>query len=315
MDATAPLLSPLLPVQLFLAAARALGQSSRALELALKRMSSKHAMASVFAGYRPGAHDVFVTCFSKSGTNWTMQMAVQLAHRGAAEFEHIHHLVPWPDAPLFPGVIPLDDPGPRQRAPTGLRAIKTALPAAYVPYSPDARYLCVARDPKEIVVSAYYFVTSTFGLRAHISPEQWLELSLKPTSMISMWPEHMASYWSWRDRPNVLVLMFPEMKRDLAGTVDRVARHLGVTLDADQRAAVIHKCSFAYMKSKQSCFAPPRMPLLTGRARGEMIRSGKTGDLDFITPKLRAQLDEMMLARLRELGSDFPYRELFMANG
>ena len=304
----------MLPMQLFLAGARALGQGSRAVEFALKRMVSKDMMSSVFAGYRPGAHDVFITCFSKSGTNWAMQIAVQLAHRGAADFEHIHHLVPWPDAPRFPGVIPLDDPGPRQRAPTGLRAIKTALPAAYVPYSPDARYICVARDPKEIVVSAYYFITSTFGLREHISPRRWVEQSLKPSSIISMWPEHMASFWSWRDRPNVLMLMFPEMKRDLPGTIDRVARHLDVALDEDQRAAVVRKCSFAYMKSKQSCFAPPRFSLLTGRARGEMIRSGEAGELEFVTPRARAQIDQAMITRLRELGSDFPYRQLFMTS-
>jgi hypothetical protein len=40
--------------------------------------------------FAPAAHDVLVCSYYKSGTNWTMQMAVQIAHRGRGEFEHIH---------------------------------------------------------------------------------------------------------------------------------------------------------------------------------------------------------------------------------
>ena len=47
--------------------------------------------------YVPTANDVLICSYFKSGTNWTMQIAVQIAHRGRAEFEHIHDLVAWPD--------------------------------------------------------------------------------------------------------------------------------------------------------------------------------------------------------------------------
>src|SRR5215471_4515279 len=49
---------------------------------------------SNFPNYEPGEHDVLVCAYFKSGTNWTMQIATQIAYRGAAEFEHIHDLVP-----------------------------------------------------------------------------------------------------------------------------------------------------------------------------------------------------------------------------
>ena len=52
-----------------------------------------------FPSYAPRPEDVFICSYFKSGTNWTMQMAVQIAHRGRAEFEHIHNLVAWPDIP------------------------------------------------------------------------------------------------------------------------------------------------------------------------------------------------------------------------
>jgi hypothetical protein len=31
--------------------------------------------------------------FGKSGTHWMMRIAQQIAHRGEAEFDHIHDLV------------------------------------------------------------------------------------------------------------------------------------------------------------------------------------------------------------------------------
>src|ERR1035438_916005 len=66
-----------------------------------------------FLGYVPGPQDVFVMTYAKSGTNWMMQIVYQLIHHGRGEFDHIHNVVPWPDAKLLsPAMrdyaIPLD---------------------------------------------------------------------------------------------------------------------------------------------------------------------------------------------------------------
>src|SRR5262245_37718973 len=47
--------------------------------------------------YTPTSHDVFVAAHVKSGTNWMMQIAHQLAFHGNAEYDHIHSVVAWPD--------------------------------------------------------------------------------------------------------------------------------------------------------------------------------------------------------------------------
>ncbi len=313
VDASVPLLSPFLPMQLLIAGARRLGYAPKALELFIRQMTSRKKFNRLFAGYTPTEHDVFVTCFSKSGTNWAMQMVVQIAHRGDASFEHIHKIAAWPGCP-FPGVVALEDPGPWQRAPAKLRAIKTAAPADYVPTSDRAKYLCVARDPKEIVVSAYYFLTGSFGLQDHVTPAQWCELALKPDSILGRWPEHMASFWALRDRANVRVLLYPEMKRDLAATVEAVRELMGVELSDAERDEVVRRSGFAYMKGIDRCFAPPALPLLTGTSRGQMVRSGRAGKAsEFLSPDIAREIDERMLQGLAERGSDFPYAEHFMA--
>lgn len=118
----------------------------------------KDGPAGVFRDYQPDAHDVLVCTYSKSGTNWMLQIAQQLAFDGDGDYQHIHDVAAWPDVSASLGkrlCIPLRDPRVWQASPHGLRVVKTHLGAAHVPYSPGAHYLIVIRDPKEVFVSSY----------------------------------------------------------------------------------------------------------------------------------------------------------------
>ncbi|MCI5167721.1 MAG: hypothetical protein D3903_16930 [Candidatus Electrothrix sp. GM3_4] len=44
-----------------------------------------------------------------------------------------------------------------ERSPSGLRIIKTHFERTYVPFNDQVKYIVVIRDPKEIIVSGYYF--------------------------------------------------------------------------------------------------------------------------------------------------------------
>ncbi len=314
MHDVAPLLSPLLPMQLLLRMARGLGLGAPVLTFLLNKLLSKDRKLAVFSGYQPSEHDVFLACFSKSGTNWAMQIVVQVAHLGQADFRHIHDLVAWPESG-FPGVVALEDARPWKGSPVGLRGIKTALEAEFVPHAPEARYLCVVRDPKEIFVSGYHFITAIFGMQQQVTFDDWCDRSLRPGAINRGWAHHTAGYWAQRSKPNVLVLTYPELHRDLPGCVDRVAELMGVDLDDQQRAEVIRRAGFAYMKEHEACFAPMRLPLLTGSSRGTMMRRGQMGREAMLSPERAAQIDAVMMSDLQALGSDFPYAELFAPGG
>src|SRR5688572_11675647 len=202
------------------------------------------------AGFAPSAHDVLVCSYFKSGTNWTMQIAVQIAHRGRAEFEHVHDLVPWPEMPnRLRYAVPLDVAELRRAPPTGLRIIKTHLALDDVPYSPVARYICVVRDPKDVFVSSYHFVRAMVLGPLMPTVAAWLDAFLSPDTPLGSWARHLASGWGARGRGNVLFLTYESMRADLDATVDAIAAFMGVQLRADERAAVIERSSFAHMKS------------------------------------------------------------------
>jgi hypothetical protein len=261
--------------------------------------------------YRPTAHDVFVCSYFKSGTNWTMQLAVQVAHRGRAEYEHIHDLVAWPDMSLRAGfAVPLSDEGPQRVAPTGLRVIKTHLKLDPVPFSRDARYICVVRDPKDVFVSSYHFTRAMVMGSLMPSVEGWLDAYLSPDTALGSWAQHVACYWKLRDEPNVLFMTYESMRADLPGTVDRIAALLGVALTDEERAAVIERSSFAHMKSIGHKFDAPGAPWAS--SAGAMMRKGESGASgEMLTAEQQRRIDDFWQAELAALGCDFPYADAF----
>lgn len=292
-----------------IAGARTVGLSKPLATLVCRTLFSGRRKSRIFAGYRATHSDVFVTTFSKSGTNLLLQMALQAAWHGGVEFEHIHELVAWPDV-SFPGIVPLRHPGPQTQSPSGLRIIKTSAPGYYVPYSPESRYITVLRDPKEVCVSSYFFILTTLGLIERISLDEWLDVFLAPGSLATSWAEHTSSFWRWRGRPNFLFIDFATAVGDPSDTLRRVTRLMALSLTEAQLASVAERCSFAYMQRHDRKFGPPHIPFTRQPAR--MVRSGKSGASGrFLNSDQQAAIDRHCLAELRRLGSTFPYAERF----
>lgn len=266
-----------------------------------------------FAGYRPGKQDVIVSTYPKTGTTWMMQMAHQIAFLGEGEFEHQYDVVPWPDKLMpLPNNIVLNDMGVAQTSPTGLRIIKSHLEADFVPYTPEAKYISVVRDPKDMLVSLVLFQNGFYKmLFGDIVPiDAFVQSFQTDKFMYQPWPAFINSWWELNERDNVLIVTYEEMKADSHGTIQRVADLLGVNLTDSQIGKVAEKSSFVYMKTHEHKFAQPA---------GEedyvpLVRSGKSGNAkELLSSEQQQQIDAYCLRGLERIGSDFPYREKFKA--
>ena len=307
-------LGPIIVLMAIAQVAKRLGFGRLVARVGLSKILSESRKAKAFRGYAPTKHDVFVATWAKSGTNWMMQIAQQIAWRGDAEFHHIHQLVPWPDAPVE-SPLPLESTAARDASPTGLRIIKTHLETEFVPYSEEARYLTVIRDPKEVLVSSYWFLGGMLGVLSHITIADWFELFMRPGGMADEWARHTASFWDWRDRPNVLVVRFDEAKRAPRETIARVAETMQVELTAAELDRVTERSSFAWMKAHGDKFDPPPIPFMKDEARPKMVRRGESGASDeLLGPEQQRAVDLRCRAALEELGSSFPYSEAFASD-
>ena len=165
---------------------RKVGARGAAFSAAWDGPARRLAKQNPFAGYTPSSHDVFVATFAKSGTNWMMQIVHQLLFHGQGEYDHIHDVVPWPETramgPLSKYTIPVEDPAVWMASPEHKRVIKTHLDWELIPYSEEARYIVVIRDPKDIFVSSYFFFVQSGFLEAlHLSLDFWYRVcSVRP---------------------------------------------------------------------------------------------------------------------------------------
>ena len=290
------------------------GLVDRALRKIGARRERELAANNPFRGYTPGAQDVFVMTYAKSGTNWMMQIAHQLIYHGHGDFDHIHDVVPWPDTQAMSRfmkkyAIPLAEASHWKVSPERMRVIKTHFNWDMLPHSNEARYIAVIRDPKDIFVSSYFFIKDGVFGPAMPSVDVWFRSYLSDTFLLGgSWAVNAAGYWAERHRLNMLVVPFKSMTRDLRSTVVKVADFLNIRAPDAVIDEVCRRSSFEYMKQIDHKFHIGK--LMPWRPPGAMMRKGtQGGSSELLSRERQRKVDAHFMAELKQLGSDFPYQE------
>ena len=287
-----------------------------------REMHSHHFDSTVWNDLRFRDDDVVIATYAKSGTTWMQQIVGQLLSGGAEELD-VADISPWVDL----RVPAKADKLAMLEAQTHRRFMKTHLPVDALVFSPEARYIYVARDGRDVVWSLYnhhananaLFYSLLNDTPGRVGPpiepppadirdywRAWLNGDGFP--LWSMW-ENVRSWWVVRHLPNVLLVHFADLKRDLAGELDRIARFLNVRLEPEQYDAVLRHCSFDWMKANASRAAPLGGVLWDGGA-GTFINRGTNGRWrDTLTSADCAEYETRAIA---ELG---PECAAWLANG
>lgn len=227
------------------------------------------------------------------------------------EFAHIHDIVPWVETQHLSYTVSLKEPT-YNRSPLGLRAVKTHIEAMYVPFREEAKYIIVVRDPKDVIISAYYFAIALMPLLKSMSITDFIDIFLGGDTLFGSWALHTSSYWEWRNRPNVLILFYHQMIDDLEKSVRTIAAHMEVDLTDKEFREVVFRSTFDYMQMNDSKFAPYMPGLIRNSDVPIMLRSGKTGSAKAtLTNDQIREIDEVIQDQLNSLGSDFPYSHYF----
>lgn len=263
-----------------------------------------------FSHYDPRQGDVIVSAYFKAGTNWIMHVCHQICWLGAATFDHIQDVIPWPDAAEPRFWVNVHDDTARD-TPTNLRVIKSHLAATHIPLNPAAKYIAVTRDPKDCAASAYYFFQSVVFGPTMPTPAEWLSHFRSETPNFGRWDDFTASWYQERRRENMLFLCFEDVKSDNASTIKRIADFLDVTLTAEQFDAVVKRTSIDAMKAINHKFYPARQSQFTD-PDGKIIRNGGVGDgRALFAARDLADFDAHWATSLDAMRSAFPYRDRY----
>jgi aryl sulfotransferase len=213
--------------------------------------------------------DVVIATYGKSGTTWMQQIVGQLIFGGDPDV-NISALSPWMDLRVPPKQVKLEAVEAQQHR----RFLKTHLPVDALVVSPVAKYIYVARDGRDVIWSmhnhharanAAWFaaLNDTPGRVGPPIPEadpdmrhyfrNWLERDGDP-----FWPfwENVRSWWAIKDQPNVMLVHFEDLKRDLAGEMRRIADFLDIEVDRTVFPSMVEHCTFAWMKANAAKAAP-----------------------------------------------------------
>ena len=234
---------------------------------------------------RPG--DVIVTTPPKAGTTWMQHCCLHLVHGGLPPGS-LTEVAPWLDQSLEP----IEDVVARLSAQEHRRVIKTHTPMDGIPWSDDVTYIGVGRDPRDVVLSfvdhsANFDRERAAELRARAGGGEaptpigfetvrgWIDEDSPPErfgSTLRFTAHHLSQLWAHRDRPNVHLFHYAEMRRDLPAQLRRLAEALGVDASSVDPGAL----TFEAMKARAGETAPNAAEGVF-RSPEQFFAAGRTG--------------------------------------
>ncbi|KAM4825266.1 sulfotransferase 2A1-like [Thomomys bottae] len=193
--------------------------------------------------------DIITVTYPKSGTNWMIEILCLIESRG--DLDWIRSVPIWERSPWIetePGFKRIKD---RKEGP---RLLTSHLPIHVFPksfFTSKAKLIYIIRNPKDVLVSSYYFLRGSKYMKNPQSLQEYYEWFVEGRVPYGPWFTHVQGWMSMRDRENVLLLSYEALKKDTRGTVEKICRFLGKSLEPEQLDLVLENSSFQAMKENK----------------------------------------------------------------
>jgi len=234
-----------------------------------RELHSHHFDSTIWNDFNFRDDDIIISTYGKAGTSWTQQMIAQMMFGGDPDLA-VAEMSPWLDLRVPPKQVKL----PEVEAQTHRRLMKTHLPVDALVFSPQAKYIYIGRDARDVVWSLYNHHANANNLwydalnntPGRVGPpidpppedirqywQDWMEKDGFP--FWSFW-ENVRSWWAIRDLPNVKLIHFSDLKRDMPGEMREIAAFLDIEIDEARWDTIVEYCSFDWMKANATKSVP-----------------------------------------------------------
>jgi aryl sulfotransferase len=255
----------------------------------VRELHNHHFDSTIWNDLKFRDDDIVIATYGKSGTTWMQQIIAQMIFNGDPNLK-VADMSPWLDLRVPPKAVKL----PMVEAQTHRRFLKTHLPVDALVFSPKAKYIYIGRDARDVIWSLYnhhananqHWYDALNDTPGRVGPaierppadivqywRDWFEKDGHP-----FWPfwENVQSWWNIRTLPNVMMVHFTDLKRDMPGEMKRIAKFLGIAIDASKWPAILEYCSFDWMKKNAIKSVPLEGTLWDGGAE-TFIHKGVNG--------------------------------------
>ena len=222
-------------------------------------------------------NDIIISTPYKAGTTWTQKICSLLIYQEENLNAEINKLSPWLDAKF----ASIESVIQTYEAQSARRFIKTHTPLSGLPYFPQAKYIVVGRDPRDIFMSMqHHYANMNPGKFAELLelsenelknvPELpddlnerfklWLTRASYPWEQdgFPLWSvfNHLQSFWKIRDRGNIHFMLYENMLDDLLGEMRGLASFLGIEVADPLWPKFLAAASFTNMKNRPDATRP-----------------------------------------------------------
>ncbi len=195
-------------------------------------------------------NDVSYCAYPKSGSTWLSNIIYLILHNGEIpEGDTLRNCLHWMESSW---------PYPRsktevERLPSP-RIFKSHMPydmaLAGGPSSNQAKYIYIARNPKDVCVSYFHFESDkAWSGHYNGSWEHWFNAFMEGHVQRGSWFDHVLSWWQMRNTENLLFLKYEDLKRDFENQLIKIATFLGYSISPGVVDSIIEKTGFEQMKS------------------------------------------------------------------
>lgn len=170
--------------------------------------------------YKPVPGDVFLVSYPECGSTWLQQIVYNIYHNHPPPDDMIesHVQLPFLDLEGAESVKKMPRPG----------AIKTHMPFNLIPYSEQARYIYICRNPYDCCLSYYLHTTNTPVYNFQEGTlDQFLNMFLDGKVDFGDYFVNLLSWYEHRHDPNVFFLTYENLEKDTSTWVLKMADFLG----------------------------------------------------------------------------------------
>ena len=247
--------------------------------------------------------DVWVISYPKSGTTWVQHIVKLLRNGGKDDDRKIEDAIPYVEMinkdPIFKYDIDLS---------------KLSLPRAFkshfsyelvpcgLPNTKPCKYIYVARNPKDTSVSMFHFLQGRNIIPPVLTFSDFIQGFVSGDVGYGSWFDHVLGWWAHKDDPNVLFIKYEDMKRDLRGSVEKIARFIECGSTPEVLDSVAEQCGFQSMQKNPQANYSWEDPNHTV----PFMRKGVVGDWkNHFSDKDSAQFDAIYAEKMK--GSDLQF--------
>jgi aryl sulfotransferase len=226
-----------------------------------------------WAHYQPRPDDIIIAASAKTGQTWTQQIVSSLIFQDAVA-RPLLQVSPWIDRRPFGSVEDLFE---RIEAQKHRRFLKSHLPIDGLPLYDNVKYIHVARDGRDSVVSWHHQLKtftethreqlSKIGVEDPVIGRPYPLIPEEPAAFFRLWLttpvvegqadglpslsffDFEASFWAERHRPNFLFVHYQDLLDDRDGEMRRIAHFLDIEPDERVWPSLVAAAGFSAMQA------------------------------------------------------------------